>query len=86
MPICECLAQQESHCGPDCNCLNRMLQFECTSKCPALDKCQNQRFVKREYAELEPYRALNRGWGLKTKQGLSVWELCYCLHRYSFYH
>lgn len=70
MPICECSAEQGTVCGPDSNCLNRMLQFECTTKCPAQEKCMNQRFSKREYADLEPYRALNRGWGLKTKQGI----------------
>jgi hypothetical protein len=73
MPICECSTTQNTFCGPDSNCLNRMLQFECTQKCPAGEKCQNQRFVKREYAEVEPFRALSRGWGLRAKEG---WLVC----------
>lgn len=70
MPICECSPVQSTFCGPDSNCLNRMLQFECTQKCPVGEKCENQRFAKREYAEVEPFRAKSRGWGLRTKQGL----------------
>ncbi|CAG2058155.1 unnamed protein product [Timema podura] len=34
--------------------------------CKAGDKCRNQRFEKREYPPLTPYKTDGRGWGLKT--------------------
>ncbi|XP_032240529.1 histone-lysine N-methyltransferase NSD2 isoform X2 [Nematostella vectensis] len=69
MPVCECTPDQA--CGQDANCLNLMLQFECVaSRCPAGDKCQNQRFQKRQYVDCEPFRAHSRGWGLRSKQAI----------------
>ena len=71
LPVCECSADSENPCGPDSNCLNRMLQFECNpSKCLAKEKCQNQRFQKREYVDCEPFKTPGRGWGLRVNKGL----------------
>ncbi|KAK5644485.1 hypothetical protein RI129_005785 [Pyrocoelia pectoralis] len=64
---CECNPLQENSCGPDSDCLNRLLLTECDPNiCPAKDKCNNQRFEKRQYPPLVPYKTEGRGWGLKT--------------------
>lgn len=70
LPMCDCSASNESPCGPESNCLNRMLQFECyPQRCPGKENCQNQRFQKRQYVDCEPFRTLHRGWGLRCKEG-----------------
>lgn len=70
LPMCDCSPDNDNPCGPESNCLNRMLQFECNpARCPAKEKCQNQRFQKREYADCEPLRTLHCGWGLRCKEG-----------------
>ncbi|XP_077992011.1 histone-lysine N-methyltransferase NSD2-like isoform X2 [Glandiceps talaboti] len=66
---CECKADMKNPCGPDSDCLNRMLLIECHPQvCPAGDKCQNQRFQKMQYPDSVPFRTSQkgRGWGLKT--------------------
>lgn len=64
---CECDPNSENPCGDDSDCLNRMTMFEChTSVCPAGERCQNQRFQKREYIPSAPFKTEKRGWGLKT--------------------
>lgn len=69
LPMCDCSASNESPCGPESNCLNRMLQFECyPQRCPGKENCQNQRFQKRQYVDCEPFRTLHRGWGLRCKE------------------
>ncbi|EFA10454.1 histone-lysine N-methyltransferase NSD2 [Tribolium castaneum] len=64
---CDCDPNQPHPCGPDSDCLNRLLLTECNPDvCPAGDRCNNQCFEKREYPPLVPHRTLYRGWGLKT--------------------
>ncbi|XP_024083584.1 histone-lysine N-methyltransferase NSD2 isoform X2 [Cimex lectularius] len=64
---CECDPKQDNPCGPDSNCLNRLLLVECNPEiCPAGEKCCNQNFEKRLYPPLVPYKTETRGWGLKT--------------------
>lgn len=70
LPVCDCSADSENPCGPESNCLNRMLQFECNpQRCPPKENCQNQRFQKKQYVDCEPFRTLHRGWGLRCKEG-----------------
>lgn len=57
-------------CSND-NCLNRISLIECDPKyCPAGDKCQNQSFRKNKYANVETFRTLHTGWGLRPKENL----------------
>ncbi|XP_066501596.1 histone-lysine N-methyltransferase, H3 lysine-36 specific [Hoplias malabaricus] len=66
IPRCNCKATDESPCGTDSECINRMLLYECHPQvCPAKGHCQNQRFMKREYSQVEIFRTLSRGWGLR---------------------
>ncbi|KAB7504866.1 Histone-lysine N-methyltransferase NSD2, partial [Armadillidium nasatum] len=46
----------------------RMLMVECIKEvCPAKERCNNQRFQKRQYPNVFPFKTQARGWGLKTK-------------------
>lgn len=67
IPRCNCKASDESPCGPDSECINRMLMYECHPQvCAAGERCQNQAFTKRQYTPVEIYRTLSSGWGLRA--------------------
>ncbi|XP_046335260.2 histone-lysine N-methyltransferase NSD2-like isoform X2 [Haliotis rufescens] len=69
IPRCECTPDMPNPCTPEANCLNTILMYEChPTTCPAGDKCQNQRFQKRQYPESTSFKTSSRGWGLKTLQ------------------
>uniref|UniRef100_A0A3P9P7E6 Histone-lysine N-methyltransferase NSD3 n=1 Tax=Poecilia reticulata TaxID=8081 RepID=A0A3P9P7E6_POERE len=71
IPRCNCKPTEEHPCSFDSQCLNRMLQYECHPQvCPAGDRCENQCFSKRLYAETEVVKTEGRGWGLRTNQTL----------------
>ncbi|XP_067244997.1 histone-lysine N-methyltransferase, H3 lysine-36 specific isoform X2 [Chanodichthys erythropterus] len=66
IPRCNCKKTDENPCGIDSECINRMLLYECHPQvCPAGENCQNQCFTKRQYTEVEIFRTLSRGWGLR---------------------
>ncbi|XP_076835587.1 histone-lysine N-methyltransferase, H3 lysine-36 specific [Brachyhypopomus gauderio] len=66
IPRCNCKAEDESPCGTDSECINRMLLYECHPLvCPAGERCQNQSFTKRQYSQVEIFRTLARGWGMR---------------------
>lgn len=75
IPRCNCKATDENPCGIDSECINRMLLYEChPTVCPAGGRCQNQCFSKRQYPEVEIFRTLQRGWGLRTKTDIKKGE------------
>ncbi|XP_015251555.1 PREDICTED: histone-lysine N-methyltransferase, H3 lysine-36 and H4 lysine-20 specific isoform X3 [Cyprinodon variegatus] len=79
IPRCNCKATDESPCGMDSECINRMLLYECHPQvCPAGERCLNQAFTKRQYSQVEIFRTLSRGWGLRCvhdiKKGQFVTE------------
>lgn len=66
IPRCNCKASDENPCGIDSECINRMLMYECHPQvCPAGECCLNQAFTKRQYSQVEIFRTLARGWGLR---------------------
>ncbi|XP_077402449.1 uncharacterized protein nsd1b [Vanacampus margaritifer] len=66
IPRCNCKATDESPCGMDSECINRMLLYECHPQvCPAGERCLNQTFSRRQYSQVEIFRTLSRGWGLR---------------------
>ncbi|XP_072517502.1 histone-lysine N-methyltransferase, H3 lysine-36 specific isoform X2 [Salminus brasiliensis] len=75
IPRCNCKATDENPCGMDSECINRMLLYECNPQvCPAGEQCQNQRFMKREYSQVEIFRTLSRGWGLRCSHDIKKGE------------
>ncbi|XP_066278922.1 histone-lysine N-methyltransferase NSD2-like isoform X2 [Branchiostoma lanceolatum] len=76
---CECKPTDENPCGPESDCLNRNLMIEChPAGCPIGEKCQNQRFVKRQYPAVESFKTPDgRGWGLKTMVDVKKHDFVY---------
>ncbi|XP_075065258.1 histone-lysine N-methyltransferase, H3 lysine-36 specific [Mixophyes fleayi] len=75
IPRCNCKAADENPCGQDSECINRMLLYEChPSVCPAGEGCLNQAFSKRQYPDVEIFRTLSRGWGLRCKSDVKKGE------------
>eukprot|EP00039_Didymoeca_costata_P001017 m.48850 g.48850 ORF g.48850 m.48850 type:complete len:1232 (-) comp10589_c0_seq1:188-3883(-) len=67
--VTECSCTPENPCMEDC--YNRMTMIECDPKtCPAGDKCQNNRMLKRQYAKVKEFKTDLRGFGLKTKEDI----------------
>ena len=67
---CECKADDKVPCGPDSECINRILLTECQQNCPAKDRCMNKMFQKRQYPGLKVKRTNGRGWGLYVKEDI----------------
>lgn len=77
VPKCDCNPNQVAPCGSDTECMNRMLKYEChPAVCSAGPRCQNQRFMKREYPKQEPMNAGQKGWGLKAQENIMKGLLC----------
>uniref|UniRef100_A0A673WLG1 Histone-lysine N-methyltransferase, H3 lysine-36 specific n=1 Tax=Salmo trutta TaxID=8032 RepID=A0A673WLG1_SALTR len=75
IPRCNCKASDENPCGIDSECINRMLMYECHPQvCPAGECCLNQAFTKRQYSQVEIFRTLARGWGLRCAHDIKKGE------------
>ncbi|XP_055730042.1 histone-lysine N-methyltransferase, H3 lysine-36 specific-like isoform X4 [Salvelinus fontinalis] len=75
IPRCNCKASDENPCGIDSECINRMLMYECHPQvCPAGNGCLNQAFTKRQYSQVEIFRTLARGWGLRCAHDIKKGE------------
>lgn len=67
MVACYCKPDHPNPCTAESDCINRVLMIECAPDvCPAGSKCQNQRFVQRNYPAMKPMYTDERGWGLKA--------------------
>lgn len=70
---CECDPREENPCGPDTNCLNRVLYHECNPKlCPAGERCQNQMFESRKTPRLDVVYMKERGFGLVCREPIKA--------------
>lgn len=66
---CECNPADEHPCGPESNCLNRVLYHECHPKvCPAGERCENQMFETRKSPRLDVVYMKEKGFGLVTRE------------------
>ncbi|XP_041133705.1 histone-lysine N-methyltransferase NSD2-like [Polyodon spathula] len=75
IPKCNCKPLDESPCGFESECLNRMLMYEChPAVCPARERCQNQGFTKRQYPETKIIKTAGKGWGLVAKRDIKKGE------------
>ncbi|KAI5819943.1 hypothetical protein BZA77DRAFT_240978 [Pyronema omphalodes] len=71
MMICECrdeFVDGVNHaCGENSDCINRLTLMECvTDDCGCQGECQNQRFQKRDYAQVSVFKTENKGYGLRA--------------------
>lgn len=68
---CHCTADMENPCGPDSDCINRLMMYECNVLvCPAGERCLNQRFQRHEDSDVRPYKTGQRGWGLRNRSDI----------------
>lgn len=81
---CDCLEQWDETtatnwaCGADLNCINRFTSVECTNKnCLCGSDCQNQRFQKRQYAQVKVVDAGKKGYGLAATEDLAPGQFVY---------
>lgn len=57
-------------CGEDSDCINRATKIECVGDCSCGTDCQNQRFQKREYANVAVIKTEKKGYGLRAEADL----------------
>ncbi|ORX79705.1 hypothetical protein K493DRAFT_271030 [Basidiobolus meristosporus CBS 931.73] len=63
-------------CGPNSDCINRMLFIECTpGDCPCGSYCQNQRFQRKDYSPVEVIKTPQKGFGLQAAENLKTGQL-----------
>ncbi|KAF5314386.1 hypothetical protein D9619_011795 [Psilocybe cf. subviscida] len=61
----------EDPCGPYSDCINRLTQVECLEDdCRCRSYCQNQRFQRKEYANIEIVLTEKKGYGLRAEADL----------------
>lgn len=81
--VCEChyrhgVDDPMSACGEDAGCINRLTQVECrASDCNCGDYCQNQRFQKHEYVNVEIVQTEKKGFGLRAAEEVPTDRLIY---------
>ncbi|KAL3431146.1 hypothetical protein BDV09DRAFT_176919 [Aspergillus tetrazonus] len=57
-------------CGEDSDCINRATKIECMGDCGCGPDCQNQRFQRREYANVAVIKTEKKGYGLRAEEDL----------------
>lgn len=57
-------------CGEDSDCINRATKMECVSDCGCGPDCQNQRFLKKQYANVTVIKTDKKGYGLRANTDL----------------
>ncbi|KAH8889340.1 hypothetical protein GQ53DRAFT_807928 [Thozetella sp. PMI_491] len=72
---CECAEDwhddQNHACGEDSDCINRATKLECIdSECNCGAACQNQRFQRKQYADVSVIRTEKKGFGLRANTDL----------------
>ncbi|KAI1330374.1 hypothetical protein F5Y16DRAFT_15897 [Xylariaceae sp. FL0255] len=79
---CDCNEQWQdgiNHaCGEDSDCINRATKVECVDKdCNCGDSCQNQRFQRRQYADVSVIKTEKKGYGLRANKRLHAHEFIF---------
>lgn len=58
-------------CGEDSDCINRATKMECVDQeCNCGDGCQNQRFQRKQYADVSVIKTDKKGFGLRATRNL----------------
>jgi SET domain-containing protein len=68
------IADGKNHaCGEDSDCINRATKMECIDdECNCGSGCQNQRFQRKEYANVSVIKTEKKGYGLRTDSDLQT--------------
>ncbi|KAL2361160.1 histone methyltransferase set2 [Blastomyces dermatitidis] len=73
---CDCteewdpVAAKNGACGEDSDCINRATKMECVGDCGCGDECENQRFQRRQYANVTVIKTEKKGYGLRADSDL----------------
>ncbi|ETI26330.1 hypothetical protein G647_03107 [Cladophialophora carrionii CBS 160.54] len=62
--------KQNLACGDDSDCINRACKMECANDCSCGTACQNQRFLRRLYADVSVIKTEKKGYGLRINVDL----------------
>jgi hypothetical protein len=58
-------------CGEDSDCINRATKMECVADgCSCGRKCQNQRFLRKQYADVAVIKTEKKGFGLRANRDM----------------
>ncbi|KAF8438434.1 hypothetical protein L210DRAFT_3761363 [Boletus edulis BED1] len=74
---CDCVYEHgvddlSDACGQGSDCINRLTQVECLpDDCRCRSHCQNQRFQRKEYANIEIVLTEKKGYGLRAASDIS---------------
>ncbi|TNY24055.1 histone-lysine N-methyltransferase, H3 lysine-36 specific [Rhodotorula diobovata] len=83
MARCDCVPdptvpEDEQACGEHSNCISRVLLMECDrGECRCGNKCQNQRFQKRQYAPISVVKTEKKGFGVRAEADLPADSFIY---------
>ncbi|KAI2642596.1 hypothetical protein GGS21DRAFT_180554 [Xylaria nigripes] len=65
-------------CGEDSDCINRATKMECVDKnCNCGNGCQNQRFQRKQYADVSVVKTDKKGFGLRANADLQAHEFIF---------
>ncbi|KAF1844950.1 uncharacterized protein K460DRAFT_284299 [Cucurbitaria berberidis CBS 394.84] len=73
---CDCgeewdsVAKVNHACGEDSDCINRATKMECVGDCSCGRKCQNQRFQRKQYADVTVIKTEKKGFGLRANKDM----------------
>ncbi|KAE8144855.1 histone-lysine N-methyltransferase, H3 lysine-36 specific [Aspergillus avenaceus] len=80
---CDCTEEWEQSisknlaCGEDSDCINRATKIECVGDCGCGPECQNQRFQRKEYAQVAVIKTEKKGFGLRAETDLRPHQFIY---------
>ncbi|AGO12231.1 AaceriAEL128Cp [[Ashbya] aceris (nom. inval.)] len=80
---CDCFEDykdEKNHaCDENSDCINRLTLIECVNDlCTSCgDDCQNQRFQKKEYANIAVFQTEKKGYGVRAEQDIEANEFIY---------
>ncbi|OAL01855.1 hypothetical protein IQ06DRAFT_128964 [Phaeosphaeriaceae sp. SRC1lsM3a] len=65
-------------CGEDSDCINRATKMECVvDGCSCGRKCQNQRFLRKQYADVSVIKTEKKGFGLRANKDMAPGEFVF---------
>lgn len=75
--IADAVSKVNNACGEDSDCINRATKMECVGDCSCGRKCQNQRFLRKQYADVTVIKTDKKGFGLRANKDLMAGEFIF---------
>lgn len=70
--LIDATTQSNHACGEDSDCINRATRMECGEDCGCGSACQNQRFQRRQFADVTVIKTEKKGHGLRANTNLKA--------------